>query len=298
MDLAADIRACVLEQLPHDGTEACRQALEAMPVGELVTRYVNWSLRFPAPRSRQVLKSKEFEANTARDKFAEPLGIILPAIETSQDLSRWLSRDVRFGYVANSTPKSQDKDRLLNDWGVHHLHLETKPHPKDPRFVARTNEVLFVMFKGEAAYVLDIFLHQQWTSRRVVEIAVGNWPEAGLFSELRGVIRVRPDVDESGHEKLRRNGVMAPVSVNGKFYVGGGYSRAGLSLRANNVAMAVMRAAKGFERAWKEDPDKARQEAEAGGGVLPPEPDWHFRFWHDGYGVVDEQTGARIVLSR
>jgi hypothetical protein len=44
---------------------------------------------------------------------------------------------------------------MLNDWGIHHLHLGTKIS-KNTGFVERTGPLLFVKFEKNVAYFIGV----------------------------------------------------------------------------------------------------------------------------------------------
>src|SRR3954454_8339067 len=76
-------------------------------------------------------------------------------------------------------------DRLLADWGLHHLHLKTGPHPKLAGFTDRSDHLLFAAFMPDDAYLIDLVRHESdganWAALHVLEVVVRNWPDSGVL---------------------------------------------------------------------------------------------------------------------
>jgi hypothetical protein len=49
----------------------------------------------------------------------------------------------------------------------------------------RAGPLLFVSFRRNDAYLVDVLAHGAWNDQRLVEIVMTNWPEAGFFFKLR-----------------------------------------------------------------------------------------------------------------
>ena len=83
-------------------------------------------------------------------------------------------------------------DLLLNDWGIHHLHLGTEVCADG--FVNRTGPLLYVCFRDTidfhmsgdtSAYFIDILGHQSFTAQTLIETMYENWPHI-LPSPING----------------------------------------------------------------------------------------------------------------
>jgi hypothetical protein len=110
---------------------------------------------------------------------------------SKDDLTKYLSRRVSTGFALPLKPavkqlaRLQHLDLLLNDWGIHHLHISTAVAADG--FVNRNDPLLFAMFEPEMAYLLDIGTHSSFVDQRLAEIAVENWPDTKLFLEIQGI---------------------------------------------------------------------------------------------------------------
>lgn len=133
-------------------------------------------------KPRQVLFSNGFSCPADLD---DGLQLIIKNIETGLDLKQHLSTS-----IANLNYQ----DKLLNDWGIHHLHMGTKLNTKG--FINRTGPVLFVRFDDDYAYFISILEHgryikkQPWAMQKMVKIIHQNWPESIEFFMLKGVSTV------------------------------------------------------------------------------------------------------------
>lgn len=130
------------------------------------------------------------------DGYKRNQGVIdalLKRVANGQDLTPQLSRGVDKAYVSPRSADGKlrkrrpDVDGLLAERGIHHLHLSLDVGPDG--YSRRTNDLLFVVFRPEEAYVVAVYPHSgAWTKRALVETCVRNWPTAGLFHASRFVI--------------------------------------------------------------------------------------------------------------
>lgn len=299
MDLKADIRRHVMATLPHDPSDTdATSELASMDIGRLLVTYHNWLSRLIRPVARSVHLSKAYQANPMRAQFSAPLRDILSSLERGRDLTPRLSKDVALGYVAGSRSTSRDKDLLLNDWGVHHLHLGTGPDQNNPNFIARTDELLLVMLLSNTAYVIDIFAHKQWTSRAIVRAAIDSWPNVELFPQVKGVLPSRNGYTEAEHLKLRKSGILTSVDIDGQVYIGRGFlSTAGTSSSSQRAADLLLDQVEDFEDQWKQAPDSIRAMIAAKGDVCPNTPDFEFIFTETTHGVLEKVSGTLLQFA-
>ena len=300
MDLKNDLRRFILANLPDDENDSRVVAeLQAKPIASLLVVYHNWLSRLVRPTKRSVHLSREFSQNPLRTTHAAGLAATFSDIERGRELSPRLSKLVVNGYAANSSSKTKDKDLMLNDWGVHHLHLGTALDPKDPAFIERTGDLLFVIFIPTMAYVLDIFNHAAWADRDIVRVAIGNWPDLEFFLELKGILGAATSYTEEEVQKLRRAGVTSYTEIDGGIYVGRGMiSTAGTGINSVRAADRLLDAIEEFDDTFAKDPDRIRAFLKAANVTPPALPDFEFLFFEESYGVREKTTGAVIDLFR
>jgi hypothetical protein len=137
-------------------------------------------------------------------------------------------------------------DGMLNDWGLHHLHLGTRSQRRrHRRFTDRTGPILFVRFLRDRALFVGVFEHKAtpapFCDIRVLETFWANWPEEMARYELRGIAPSRSagsgahtDIDL---ERSRRGGIQGMVTIDGRVFgpMGGGISTAGSSIEVVTV---------------------------------------------------------------
>lgn len=111
-------------------------------------------------------------------------------------------------------------------------------------FIDRTADLLFVNFQEEDAYLIAILDHKGWTKLDLVTTSVHNWPNAGIFTALRGPIALAQPVADADRVRLRNAGVTTMLEVDGTIYCPAGQSTAGTPIAAtvhSNNAMNALR---------------------------------------------------------
>ncbi len=154
---------------------------------------------------------------------------------------------------------------MLNDWGIHHLHLGTS---LKNGFAKRTGAVLFARFTDETAFFINVLDHsknaslQPWFDQALVRILHKNWPESISQFRVYGV-QIPPShsydtIKESREDKIEVAGETAIriskgntyVSVEDAVYVliGGGYTTDGTSMEAVIQTKSHVQAIKNLEK--------------------------------------------------
>lgn len=299
-DLVADLRITVIAALSPDPEG--RAAFAEMDIGELLIIYWNWISRVVPPRHYTVLQSRELRANPlARDsQYMPALQRIVGLLEKGQEVSQHLSRGVTVAYQPKpeklkSLGKYRDLDLLLNDWGVHHLHLSTELDADG--FVKRSKPLLFAVFKQDTAYLIDIFDHGGWASDAIPEIILRNWPDAGIIHDL-GILCSRESYTEIEKIGLRNAGLTTAYEANdGKVYMfNAGLTTAGTSLHAVQAADQILNRIEWFMEQLIADPEWLPTIMREHGLPPPEQPQIKFVFLNSGYGVVELTTKFLVRL--
>jgi hypothetical protein len=228
----------VLRQMPPDPSSE----LALMQLADLLIVYRTWRGRFVRNQPRQVHVSAELQA-AALGQHQAAFGHIVKAIERGDDLTPHLSRRVGTAYVPTAVAQKQkkhqqsDRDLLIADWGIHHLHLS--PHVKTDGFVTRTDDLLFAYFAQTDAYLINIYGHGSWALKEMIDICVHNWPDAGILTCIEGVTGLSQQFSEADRLPLRNAGVAQLLEIDGKVYMPAGQTTAGTplggTLAANNI---------------------------------------------------------------
>ncbi len=257
--LKAACRRHMMRELPVDPTAV----ISELDFRSLHQDYATWKARVPQARPRRVHVSREMLANPARMGYGEGLAAVLREIANGNDLRPRMSTAVEHAYApwippsifARRRPRPDERhiDRLLADWGLHHLHLKNAPHPTCAGFVDRSRQVLFVAFMPEDAYLVDVAAHEShganWSALALLEVVVRNWPDAGILTPMNFVTSlVGGNWSDEDRKKLRRAGVSSSaVEIDGRVWSAGGQGLTGVPMRVMQHCMGVTWALAGFE---------------------------------------------------
>ena len=261
MDLFADLKAEIIRVLPHDWADpAVVVALNGMSAFDVAVRFFNWLDRFVSPYPRQVRRSDSYQQRQKPPAHEENLERLIEKMRWGEVLTPHLSRGVQAGFTLAETGAKknlnmkQDLDMLLNDWGIHHLHLSHEVELDG--FVERDGPLLFVIFTAEAAFVLDVIGHGSWTDQHLVAVAVRNWPNEKLFHEINGAMGLSNRLTAEDRKKLRGAGVATLIEVDQKVYISRtmGISASGASGRAVMRAQRLARSLQQFTSQMSADP--------------------------------------------
>ncbi len=251
-----------------------RHITEAMPakpgyideqnLSSLLIDYRVWRGRFIQPRPRNVHRSAELEKSSKSGEHAEALAAIESKIVKGEDLNPHLSSRISLpvgGDGSDPLTARSDRDLLLAEWGIHHLHLSAEMGKGG--FTRRTGDVLFAVFKGSDAYLLGVFehpSHANWAAEEIFAAMVRNWPEANLVMEAKGIIGLSQKPSDDDRLILRKSGVMSAQEIDGKVYspAGLGLTTAGTPMEATRQADVVL-----WElNRWRDNPYRLLRDVE------------------------------------
>lgn len=235
------VRAYVLQKMPPVPSGE----LESKPFRELLHIYGNWRGRHPYARPRTVHRSQEMLSSAEAQTFRPEIDELVRKMEAGEDLKPHLSRAVDIAFLSTqervALPRSQrerDLDRMLADWGIHHLHLSNVVEADG--FVERGEELLFALFGRDDAYLVGIYMHGDWLDEDLVPIVVRNWPGVGPFRRLNYALGPSRTQTEQERQRNRRQGVSGGfVEVDGEWYGTLGQTAAGMPLPHTQPVMAL-----------------------------------------------------------
>jgi hypothetical protein len=239
MNLDADIRAEMLKYLPAPDRET-GSLLADMPTGRLLDCFLNWRDRLAHPHPRALRISAELPSHPRFKAMERDIRRIWQKTTEGADLARHMGRGVRFAYL--QTPqRPRDLNILLNNWDIHWLNVSDRIE-KDG-FAQRSDTLLFVIFKEDAAYFLDLMPRARWHGRRLVEIALRNWPDDGLFNKLPSGAAPPAEKVSVGKARNRarsaRNGSEQYLTVDGDTYISNSFGVAAGSSPARITVMSM-----------------------------------------------------------
>jgi hypothetical protein len=280
-------REHVLSHMPDDPSGK----LAAMDLKSLLISYNTWRGRLIPAQPRRCHISPELSGSQEAVEYKDALNAIVAKIEAGDDLKPYLSRAVLVGH----DPKGRtDRDPMLSDYGVHHLHLSTVL--ESDVFVKRTKDLLFAAFKPGDAYLIGIYQHlTDWAKEDILKTVARNWPDIGIVHELRSVIGLTSYPTDEQRLQLRKGGIAsAPVEVDGKFFMTIGQTLAGTPMRATQMSNLVMHTF----REWQEKGDERvatilRVHEEATG--LPVTSPWQIAVYNESIGYLRDGIFYGIV---
>jgi hypothetical protein len=302
-----DVRSESLKYLPFDRENRKLVAdLEGSDTTSLLIRFLNWRDRLIHAHPRMVCISREMLGSAEHMEHQAAIDSICKKIALGEDLTPHLSERIRFGYLPRDPVKPRrdnpSLDLLLNEWGMHHLHISSEFSAG--AFVTRSEDLLVCIFRDHCAYLIDIIRHGEWSDKKLVEIAYGNWPGERFFVPLKGCMPSSEESTSADRGSLRKSGMNSIIVVDGVPIVPamGGITTAGTSTRASIAAFRIKRSL----LAYQADPQKLVSDVVNSAqyrAVVWPEIA-QFRFRHiitpEGYraAIIELQTGAGITLTQ
>lgn len=262
LSFSNDLRLQLTEQLSALGHRLPPLGGDAVDFAhETLLRYYNArSRRIPA-RPRRLHWSKELFARIPMLTPALQSGLAVTALETMQgtDLTPRLSRQL-------SRPNQSDRsDTMLNDWGLHHLHLGVTVEANG--MVAGAKEILFVLMRPDDAYLIDVGTHH-WTDLELVEIVHGNWPHTIAPWRFDNVRLGHPLTPQHLANLRDKNGNTLLQMRDGAAYlaIGGGLTGSGRTAQSVMWADRLMRRVKEIATEtgrddWREETARAVERA-------------------------------------
>lgn len=303
VDFDDDIREFVLETLPC--APDARAELEAETTSGLLIAYFNWYCRLVPPQRRRVHKSRalKHKIKDLQTSQRRALQKIEEDISRGRDLTPHLSRSTETGYLSTKRASKQgksrrDRDLMLYDWGLHHLHLSEQL--RRDGFVTRTEDLLFAGFQHDDAYLIDIAPHGSWYLKSLLETIVMDWPDSGLLlPSLSGLRLATTFSDEEGLE-LREAGVAANMfEFEDKVWMPrDGISTARTSIRATQRANLILTEAERLEAVVRSEPTPILAEIQEAAADEVIEPRLRFRIEGHSFGIFEESSRVFLVFGR
>lgn len=245
--------------------------------------FLNLQKRLVRPKPRLVLRAAEFFCPT---ELQSGLHMVEQKISSGADLLPHLSTRIR---------NHDYNDPMLNDWGIHHLHLGTTM--RGDGFMARTGLLLFARFDESAAYLLGVLEHGVWSRQEFVHVLHRNWPNSIAMYKLNGIVSLDRTVTDQDVSDLRGANINTMVQVEpGVVYapLGGGYSSSGLSTEVVMRSDRVCRLIERMQESLINQMERVRAEASQSNVVLPENPS--FKLALDAGQAYAVETSTHFVV--
>lgn len=111
-------------------------------------------------------------------------------------------------YLSKSSLDFNKSDGLFADWGILHFHLGELKIGEN--FVTRDGPILFVFQHEEFLFLINVYDHNSWTNKEVLQDMFDNWPE--LFSELVG-ITPNDNISANDIREFRKWGINTAIGL-------------------------------------------------------------------------------------
>jgi hypothetical protein len=298
--LYESIRQQVIRELPYDrGDCALVSALTAKDASDLLILWINWKERLIVPRPRKVLRSPTFDGNNFVLTNRAIIQSICADIRRGDSLDKYLSKAITTGFTLPTKPtrpwKRKELDMLRGSWGIHHLHASLSVGGEV--FVERRDELIFAVFQGDTAYLIDVMLHGEWAKESIIRTIVDTWPQAGLVHRMNDVVGLSWNPTDDERRQLMAMGANSLIAIDGNVYMpNGGVSTAGTSANATRQSDKVMDTVDWFAAKFEADPSAIYDACLKRGFKLPNNPDFRVEFDCDRFGIVEVITDTHLKL--
>jgi len=245
-DLKAAMWRHMMCALPIDPSATMRE----LDFRSLHQVYATWRGRVPAAHARRVHVSHELLANPDRAGYGDGLAAVVRDIALGNNLRRRMSTAIEHAYAPHGAPllarrrRLRHLDRLLADWGIHHLHLHSEPHRTRPAFTRRSPHVLLAAIRPHDAYLIDIRAHESdganWSELAILETVVRNWPDAGILQAANYATGLKGgNWSDEDRRALREAGVSTGIEIDGRVWSASGQGATGIPQPVATHCMGV-----------------------------------------------------------
>lgn len=216
---------------------------------ELIICYLNSINRRIYPKERRVCISDKIRniikkniingKNSKKEQEAiKVLKEFKIKFENGEDMNGHLSKNIYYSRLFKSTGGGtkdwKSRDYLLDDWGIHHIHLNLKNASNEKEMSNnRGDYLLYIKVTDETIYFIDVTGHitENFNNIELLETMDRNWPYL-LERYLMPGVELLQNTNSHDIKKSRRNHQLLIYNVNGKVYfpMGGGLNSAGSNI--------------------------------------------------------------------
>lgn len=247
MDLKKDLKKILIKGLTQFGVNPNKSS----NIKELLRQHFNLQAKMIRQRPRKIHKSKTFEKKeqSLDKKFKAALDGICEKLETGRNVNAHLSK--------NST-KLLYNDLLLNEWGIHHLHISNTKKKSTNKSYDRSKWLFFAIIKLNDVYLIDIYLHQTpnvWAKSDLLKQIKINWPEILEPFKLNGVLGSSHTCDDKDRIRLREVCCNTFIEIDDEVFAppGGGISTAGTNINHTEDTINLLLKLKKYEQLLTEE---------------------------------------------
>jgi hypothetical protein len=209
-----------IEELRQSLVNQGHQVVQSASGLDICKQYFGLLHRRITPQPRKVVVSQELKCPK---EFEQQFDNFKVKVAQGDNLNPHLSRETK------------KPDKLLNEWGIHHFHLNTIVEADG--FVKRSGPVLFALVTSDIFYCITIMEHgskypEVWSEQQIIEIIHSNWPI--LIEQYNSGFLTMDKVTRTERNQFRKSNVNTFVEVgDGTIYSlpGGGSMLDGSSMK-------------------------------------------------------------------
>lgn len=204
-----DIKKCFLKKITNDysliyGKEISKETLTKIKresFEELIINYAHFQLRHPPIKKRKVYSSNEINKNFFFHIFRNEIVRISEAFEKGGNIYDYFSnRDFFYD------------DKLLNDWGIWHIHL----FPRSERHKKCDEYLLFLKIDNEKVFFINIYQHNSWEEKDLLEIAYKYFDDICITNSIKG-----SSLSEEQIRVFRNNNIHYSLQIEDRTFFSG-----------------------------------------------------------------------------
>lgn len=233
MNFKNDLRELIVKEFDDRYGIACTHTND---VYKLLCNSLNTHQKLISTNIRKVHISNELKKRNIPQKIKDICAELKVKFQKGDDVNPHLSR-----WILNS-----DKpDPLLNDWGLHHIHLDNEKENESGYFFKRADFLLFVLVGESEVYFIDIVRHNTnnvFSRKDLLRIINNNWPEI-LEPHVMRITGSGSTYSDKDIDELRKAGINTVIEIDGKCILspGGGISLVGTNFPHTMQAKEILK---------------------------------------------------------
>ncbi|HEX8195529.1 MAG TPA: hypothetical protein VF571_04900 [Pyrinomonadaceae bacterium] len=182
---------------------------------EIVCVFLNYKSKLISQIPRKVIMSKKIQPSSYDKTTKIAFETIKRKFLNGEDVNPHLSRFIFDGKFT---------DFLFADWGIYHLHLNTRLD-NDKRLIARSENVLFLKIFGDTVYFIDIGHHGKnapyaFAQFSLLRTIADEFPWIIEPDKIKDAIDIEDEInDPEKIKEMREEGVNLLHKINGNIYL-------------------------------------------------------------------------------
>ncbi|OCS82248.1 hypothetical protein [Caryophanon tenue] len=221
MNLIADLEKILISKFINLGFKH-----PVSNIHDLLRAFFNLTDKSISIQKRKVYLSTELKNKQLPKPYGHYLKQVIQKFKEGQNL---------IPHLSIKAVKPHQKDLLLYDWGIHHLHLGDTLNPNG--FIKRSDYILFFVLKENEVYLIDVTKHKledrtEFSQQQLLQILKNNWPFLLTPFQLKNITNLSKKFTDKELSIIRKNGGMALVEIDNIIFrsMGGGISTAKTNL--------------------------------------------------------------------